>query len=104
MPGSKTNSMTLDEVRAAVRAIPTEQHFVWDGINEDERPATEAEMNAGVAADLKRRGRPLGSGSKEQVAIRIDADVLAAFRSAGPGWQTRMNAALREWVKTHPQA
>jgi len=26
--------------------------------------------------------------------------VLAAFRAGGPGWQTRMNAALRDWLKT----
>lgn len=104
MAGSKTNSMTLDEVRAAVRAIPAERHFVWNGVDEDDRPATEEEMNAGVAADLKRRGRPLGSGNKEQVAIRFDNDVLAAFRAAGPGWQTRMNAALRDWLKSHSPA
>jgi uncharacterized protein (DUF4415 family) len=104
MSGLKTNSMTLDEVRAAVRALPSEQHFVWDGVDEDERPATAAEMDAGLVADIKRRGRPLGSGSKEQVAIRFDNDVLAAFRAAGPGWQTRMNAALRDWLKTHSPA
>ncbi|MFA7242656.1 MAG: BrnA antitoxin family protein [Sulfuricellaceae bacterium] len=104
MPGSKTNSMTLEEVRAAVRAIPSEQHFVWDGIDEDERPATVEEMNAGIEPARRGRGRPAGSGNKEQVAIRFDNDVLAAFRSAGPGWQTRMNAALRDWLKTHSPA
>jgi len=28
---------------------------------------------------------------------------LAAFRAGGPGWQTRMNQALREWLQTHPK-
>ena len=104
MSGSKTSRMTLDEVRAAVKAIPSGQDFVWDGVDEDDRPATAEEMQAGIAADLKRRGRPAGSGNKEQVAIRFDSDVLAAFRAAGPGWQTRMNAALRDWLKTHSAA
>jgi hypothetical protein len=36
--------MTLDEVRAAVRAIPPAQHFVWDGVDEDDRPATAEEL------------------------------------------------------------
>jgi uncharacterized protein (DUF4415 family) len=36
-----------------------------------------------------------------QVAIRLDRDVLTAFRESGAGWQTRMNAALRDWLKTH---
>ena len=104
MSGSKTSRMTLDEVRAAVKAIPSGQDFVWDGVDEDDRPATAEEMQAGIAADLKRRGRPAGSGNKEQIAIRFDSDVLAAFRAAGPGWQTRMNAALRDWLKTHSAA
>jgi len=32
---------------------------------------------------------------KEKVTIRLDADVVAHFRATGPGWQTRLNAALR---------
>lgn len=39
-------------------------------------------------------GRPKGS-NKEQVALRLDKDVLAKFRAMGPGWQTRINAVLK---------
>ncbi|KON80364.2 BrnA antitoxin family protein [Azoarcus sp. PA01] len=74
--------------------------YVWDGKNEDERPLTREEMQAGIEAYRKQRGRPTGS-DKESTTIRFDRDVLAAFRAAGPGWQTRMNAALRDWLKTH---
>jgi uncharacterized protein (DUF4415 family) len=35
-------------------------------------------------------------GVKEQVTLRIDQDVLEHFRSDGPGWQDRINAALRK--------
>lgn len=59
----------------------------------------------GVAAtiDAIRRTRgPNKSPTKEQVAIRFDQDVLLAFRARGPGWQTRMNAALKEWLADHP--
>jgi uncharacterized protein (DUF4415 family) len=35
------------------------------------------------------------------VTIRYDADVLAAFRASGDGWQTRMNDALKDWLRTH---
>jgi uncharacterized protein (DUF4415 family) len=41
------------------------------------------------------------SPTKEQVVIRYDADILAHFRATGKGWQTRMNDALKEWVKEH---
>lgn len=78
--------------------------YVWDGKDEDERPLTREEMRTGIEAYRKSRGRPAGSGSKEQVAILFDRDVLAAFRAAGPGWQTRINAALRDWLKSHSPA
>jgi len=42
-----------------------------------------------------RRGRPPGS-AKTQVSLRLDNDVVAAFRAQGPGWQSRMNEALRK--------
>jgi uncharacterized protein (DUF4415 family) len=53
-------------------------------------------VEAALAARTRRRvGRPSGS-NKEQVALRIDKDVLARFRATGAGWQSRMNDALRE--------
>jgi uncharacterized protein (DUF4415 family) len=56
-------------------------------------------MQAGIEAYRRQRGRPTGS-DKESTTIRFDRDVMAAFRAGGPGWQTRMNAALRDWLKT----
>jgi uncharacterized protein (DUF4415 family) len=60
----------------------------------------------GVAAtigEIRRRTRgPNRNPTKEQVAIRFDREVLEAFRAGGPGWQTRMNSALKEWLVTHP--
>ena len=38
-------------------------------------------------------------GSKTNAIKR--EEVLAALRATGPGWQTRVNDAMREWVKTH---
>jgi uncharacterized protein (DUF4415 family) len=57
---------------------------------------------AAAAEMLKpRRGRPTLAAPKQHVNIRLDPDVLEAFKRRGPGWQTRMNAALREWLATH---
>jgi len=39
---------------------------------------------------------------KQQVTLRIDADLLAWFRGQGGKYQTRINAALREYVEEHP--
>ena len=103
MLGSKMNAMNRKQVLAAVRAIPPGQDYIWDGVDEGDRPATTEELQAGLAA-ARKRGRPAGTSAKEQVAIRFDREVLAAFRSAGPGWQTRMNEALKDWLKTHSPA
>jgi uncharacterized protein (DUF4415 family) len=35
-------------------------------------------------------------GVKELVSLRIDSDILAHFQEEGPGWQDRINAALRK--------
>ena len=40
-------------------------------------------------------GRPKKAAPKEAVNIRLDTDVLAYFRATGPGWQSRINGALR---------
>jgi uncharacterized protein (DUF4415 family) len=42
------------------------------------------------------RGRPrLGDRAKRTVTIRLDADVVEAYRALGSGWQTQLNADLR---------
>lgn len=70
------------------------------------KPASEVLPNL-VGADrakelLKpRRGRPPLVAPKEHVNLRLDTDIVQAFRSKGPGWQTRVNAALREWLRSH---
>lgn len=49
-----------------------------------------------LAANLRRARGPQKAPTKELVSIRLDPDVLAAFKATGSGWQTRMNDALAE--------
>lgn len=50
-------------------------------------------------ASIKRgRGRPAAAVKRPTLNMRVDADVLEAFKATGQGWQTRINAALREAV------
>lgn len=64
------------------------------------QPVSQAEGKAAFREAL-RRGRPKAGAVKESLTVRYDADIIAAFRAGGPGWQSRMNAALREWLETH---
>ncbi|MGI8840696.1 MAG: BrnA antitoxin family protein [Caulobacteraceae bacterium] len=43
-----------------------------------------------------RIGRPRLASTKTPVKLRLDPDIVAAFKAEGPGWQTRINAALRD--------
>lgn len=45
-------------------------------------------------ATIKRGGRPVSVNPRKQVTIRLPADVLARWKSTGPGWQTRMAERL----------
>ena len=65
----------------------------------DAVPFTDAEWLQ--VKPLVRRGRPLGSGSKAQVTLRLDIEVVEKFRASGDGWQTRINDVLKSWVRTH---
>lgn len=56
-----------------------------------------------LLAVLPKRGRPYTASPKKAVSIRLSDDVLSAFKSTGKGWQTRINDALRDWLKdNHP--
>jgi uncharacterized protein (DUF4415 family) len=63
------------------------------------RPALEVitEVFGPEAAEMLRRGRgrPAKPDRKVNQTLRLDPDVLEHFKQQGPGWQARMNAALR---------
>jgi uncharacterized protein (DUF4415 family) len=73
--------------------------------------AEDAAVAAGIAHDpdtyepsdheisaMRRPGRPMGSGTKKQITLRLDADLIDTFKATGDGWQTRINAVLRDAV------
>ena len=77
-------------------------------------PEEEARIRAGIAADpdsrelsseematLRPVGRPRAERTKEAVSIRLSPEVLVYFKAGGPGWQTRVNEVLCDWVKAH---
>jgi uncharacterized protein (DUF4415 family) len=91
-------TLNLDKVAAAIEADAGQ---ALPGLRE-----SLAEAKAGVSGRVhtpeliasRRRGRPVGSVAaviKEPVKLRLDADVVAALRDSGDGWQTRVNEMLR---------
>ncbi|WP_321162581.1 BrnA antitoxin family protein [Verminephrobacter aporrectodeae] len=53
---------------------------------------------------LVRMGRPKAEVTKERITIRLSHDVVTQFRATGEGWQTRIDAALRQFITEHPLA
>jgi uncharacterized protein (DUF4415 family) len=49
-----------------------------------------------------KRGRPKLREPKRVVNLRLSKRVVDTFRAGGPGWQTRINAALESWLGDHP--
>jgi uncharacterized protein (DUF4415 family) len=98
--GSKTNGMSREEILRALKKQKPNDFYVWDGKSEDDKPLTPKEMADGLLA-YKKRGRPFSATTKKQIAIRLDPEVLEAFQKEGPGWQTRINSALKDWLQLH---
>ncbi|EBR8158041.1 hypothetical protein DOA20_23130 [Salmonella enterica subsp. enterica serovar Newport] len=62
------------------------------------------ELNAPELRDfIKHRPRkfPVNINPFEPICIRLSPEVVKAFVATGIGWQSRMNAALEDWLKKH---
>ena len=97
MTGSKKISSERSAILAALKQQPKDGHYVWDGQSEDDRPATTSELVA-ARSESRKRGRPAVTVKRPMLSMRTDPDVLAYLRGTGKGWQTRVNALLREAV------
>jgi uncharacterized protein (DUF4415 family) len=78
--------------------LPTaeEEVEIARGIAKD--PDAAPDLSRPVAGIIRVVGRPKASNPKVSVTLRLDRDVVDRFKSAGAGWQTRINAALRRAV------
>ncbi|WP_442124040.1 BrnA antitoxin family protein [Massilia sp. 2TAF26] len=62
-------------------------------VPEWDQPATRTEESTA--------NKNAASGVKQIVTIRLDVDMLEWFKSAGPGYQTRINQVLREYMEAN---
>ncbi len=58
----------------------------------DAQPLSDAEL----ARLRPARGRPPATIKRPMLSMRVDPDVLAYLRASGKGWQTKVNALLRQ--------
>ena len=84
---------TVKPRRVLVQPTPAEDAAIAAGIAQD--PDT-YEPSEREFATMRRPGRPMGSGTKTQITLRLDTAVVEKFKATGAGWQTRINEVLRE--------
>jgi uncharacterized protein (DUF4415 family) len=95
------NTIRTKDGRTIILPTPEEDEAITKAAlsDPDALPLTDDELKN--LKPVRLRGRPSGSGTKVQLTVRFDIDIVDHFKRSGEGWQTRMNDALREWVATH---
>jgi uncharacterized protein (DUF4415 family) len=80
----------------------TDEEIARHMVEDDTPELTDAEWEQAEIWEgdrfIRRVGRPKGSGKKELVTLRLDREILDHFRASGPGWQTRLNDALKTTI------
>jgi uncharacterized protein (DUF4415 family) len=80
----------------------------WDEVSDNPEWTEEDFKNARPFAEVfpefaesirRSRGRPAVESPKRQISLRLDPDVIDAFKATGKGWQGRINDALRKAAK-----
>jgi uncharacterized protein (DUF4415 family) len=105
--GSTIKRFSLDELRA--KAARGESQTDDDYL----RNLTEAELERSIADDPDWKDIPpdwfegaevVTPGPKKLLSLRLDQEVVEWFKSTGPGYQTRINAALKAYVRARQKA
>jgi uncharacterized protein (DUF4415 family) len=84
-----------------IRLSPKEDLVVTKAAKSDPnaRPFTDRQWTKIQPTLVRGRGRPVGTGTKKQITLRIDSETLDFYKSKGSGWQTFINVLLGEIKK-----
>lgn len=101
-PGSPEEwEALIAEAPGEDRPPTPEEEAAWSKgivVKEGGYPAVRAAL-----AEKRRRGAAR-KPKKMLLSVRYSPEVIEYFRATGEGWQARMDAALKEWIKAHPRA
>ena len=87
--------LTEEQIQRMIASDPDAPEATDDQIAQA-KPFNEAFPALADAMRKNVGGRPKADNPKVAVSLRLDQDVVARFKASGPGWQTRMNSALRD--------
>ena len=89
-------SMSLNE--ALLRR--SDSRTDWDRLRREEAAGIEPEADPDEGEFDDSRARFVMPRRKQAISVRLDPDILEFFKAGGPGYQTRMNAALRLYMNS----
>lgn len=87
--------LTEDQIQRMIASDPDAPEATDEQLAQA-KPFSEAFPALAVAMRKNVGGRPKLENPKVAVSLRLDQEIVARFKASGPGWQTRMNDALRE--------
>lgn len=87
--------LTEDQIQHMIARDPEAPEATVDQLTQA-WPFTEAFPTLSDAMRHNMGGRPKTENPKVAVSLRLDQNMVTRFKETGPGWQTRMNRALRE--------
>jgi len=93
---AKVDATTNDEIARQIAEDPDTAPELTDEWFD------KANLHYGEKLIRRGRGRPPLDAPKKLVSLRLDRDVIDRFRAGGPGWQSRINAALRKHLWGEP--
>ena len=87
--------LTEDQIQRMIASDPAAPEATDEQLAQA-KPFSEVFPALAEAMRKNAGGRPKVENPKIAVSLRLDQDVVARFKASGPGWQTRMNSALRD--------
>jgi len=99
-PTSKPSTFSKKQIATAIAAAPEKVKDPESPYDPNDAAAVAAYWAKGKVRLPGQRG-PQKLPTKVAVTVRYSAEVVEYFKSTGEGWQTRMNDALRQYVKRH---
>ena len=99
---NRKNAVKVNDWKLVKKQVEADEPIAFDPEVDPYDPNDEAAVKAfWTSATITRgRGRPPIAAKRPTLNMRVDAEVLEAFKATGPGWQTRINSLLREAVKS----
>ena len=99
---NRKSAVKANDWKLVKKQVESDEPIAFDPEVDPYDPNDEAAVQAfwASATITRGRGRPPIAVKRPTLNMRVDAEVLEAFKATGPGWQTRINSLLRDAVKS----